>query len=46
MGPAAYYILDTVSRGIFIAFSIIYPILLGFIFAYFGVRRFKRKDVV
>ena len=46
MGPAAYYILDTVSRGMFIAFSIFYPILLGFIFAFFGVRRFKRKDVV
>ncbi len=46
MGPAAYYILDTVSRTTFIIFSIVYPILLGYLFALFGVRRFKRKDIL
>jgi ABC-2 type transport system permease protein len=46
MGPAAYYILDTVSRGVFITFSIIYPTLLGLLFALFGARRFRNKDVV
>ncbi len=46
MGPAAYYILDTVSRGVFIAFAIIYPILLGYLFAWLGNRRFKNRDVI
>ncbi len=46
MGPASYYILDTVSRSVFIAFSILYPIFVGFIFAFLGVRYFKRNDIV
>ncbi len=45
IGPVAYYILDTVSRSVFIAFSIIYPVLLGFLFAFFGNRNFNRRDV-
>ncbi|OQX77381.1 MAG: ABC transporter permease [Bacteroidetes bacterium 4484_249] len=46
MGPASFYILDTVSRSVFIAFSIMYPVFVGFIFAFFGVRYFKRNDIV
>jgi ABC-2 type transport system permease protein len=46
MGPVAYYILDTVSRATYIAFAIGYPILLGFLFAFLGARRFRRKDVI
>lgn len=46
MGPAAYYVLDTVSRTTFIIFAVLYPTLLGYLFALFGVRRFKRKDVI
>jgi len=46
MGTSSYYILDTVNRGVFIVFSIFYPILLGFIFAFFGNRYFNRNDVV
>jgi len=46
MGTASYYVLDTVNRGVFIAFSILYPILLGLGFAYFGNRYFNRNDVV
>jgi len=46
MGPVAYYILDTVSRAVYIAFAIGYPILLGFLFALLGARRFRRKDVI
>ena len=45
IGPVAYYILDTVSRSVFIAFSTIYPVLLGFLFAFFGNRHFNRRDV-
>lgn len=46
MGTASYYVLDTVNRGVFIAFSILYPIVLGFVFAFFGNRYFNRNDVV
>ncbi len=46
MGPAAYYILDTVNRGVFIAFAILYPTLLGYLFALFGARRFRNNDVI
>ena len=46
MGTASYYVLDTVSRGAFITFSILYPIILGFIFAFLGNRYFNRNDVV
>ncbi len=46
MGPVSYYILDTVSRKIFIIFSLLYPVLLGLLFAWMGKRYFKRHDVV
>ncbi len=46
MGPASYYILDTVSRSVFIVFAIVYPIFVGFVFSFLGVRYFKRHDIV
>jgi ABC-2 type transport system permease protein len=46
MGPAAYFILDTVNRGTFIVFSLLYPSLLGFGLAWLGNKRFNRQDVV
>lgn len=46
MGTASYYILDTVSRGAFILFSIIYPLGLGLLLAILGNRFFNRNDVV
>ncbi|HNS16781.1 MAG TPA: ABC transporter permease subunit [Bacteroidales bacterium] len=46
MGPASYYILDTVSRYGFILFALLYPLALGLIFAFLGNRYFKRKDLV
>ncbi len=46
MGPASYYILDTVSRPVFIAFSIVYPFLFGYLFAYFGNKHFNKSDVI
>ncbi|NOR86761.1 MAG: ABC transporter permease subunit [Bacteroidales bacterium] len=46
MGPASFYILDTVSRTIFIVFAVLYPILLGIGFAALGNRYFKRNDIV
>ncbi len=46
MGPVAFYILDTVKQSIFILFSIIYPILLGVLFAMGGFMIFKKRDLV
>jgi ABC-2 type transport system permease protein len=46
MGTASYYVLDTVNRGVFIAFSILYPTGLGLLFAFLGNRYFNRNDVV
>ncbi len=46
MGPVAYFILDTINQSIFVALSIIYPLLLGIMFAFLGYLIFKRKDLV
>ena len=46
MGTASYYILDTVNRTAFIIFSVLYPIVLGFVFSTLGNRYFNRNDVV
>ena len=46
LGPVSYYILDTVGRPAFIAYSILYPLITGSIFAWLGHRYFKSHDVV
>lgn len=46
MGPVAFYILDTMKQGAFIVLSIVYPTLLGWLFAYLGFRIFIKKDLV
>jgi len=46
MGPVAFYILDTFSQIVFVIISIIYPILVGLLFAFFGFRIFVKKDLV
>jgi len=46
MGPVAFYILDSVSQSTFILLSIIYPLLLGLLFAFFGYKIFEKKDLV
>jgi len=46
MGPVAFYILDTMSQGIFVLLSIGYPLLLGVIFAFLGFKIFTKKDLV
>ncbi len=46
MGPVAFYILDRFSQGAFVALSIIYPMMLGVIFATLGYRVFRKKDLV
>jgi len=46
MGPASYYVLDVVGRNVFLVLSIVYPILLGWLFAFLGGRYFKKHDVI
>jgi ABC-2 type transport system permease protein len=46
MGPVAFYILDTFSQMIFVLISIVYPVLIGLLFAFFGFRIFLKKDLV
>ncbi|QKF82800.1 ABC transporter permease [Halarcobacter ebronensis] len=46
MGPVAFYILDTFKQTTFVLFSILYPLLLGVIFAIIGYTIFAKKDLV
>lgn len=46
MGPVAYNILDRFSQKTFVFISIVYPVLLGFAFAFLGYLSFKKKDLV
>ena len=46
MGPVAFYILDSLSQGAFVALSILYPFLLGVLFAFLGYKIFQKKDLV
>ena len=46
MGPVAFYILDTMSQTMFVLLSVVYPTILGVIFAALGYRIFKKKDLV
>jgi len=46
MGPVAYYILDSISQTTFVILSIVYPTLLGLIFAFLGFKIFEKKDLV
>ena len=46
IGPVAYYLLDSLGRGLLITYAIIYPIILGALFASLGYLFFKRKDLL
>lgn len=46
MGPVAFYILDTFKQTTFVFISILYPVLLGVVFAYLGYLIFSKKDLV
>ena len=46
MGPVAFYILDILSQKMFIFISIVYPLILGILFASLGFRIFSKKDLV
>ena len=46
MGPVAFYILDSMSQTVFVLVSILYPVLLGLLFAFVGYKIFEKKDLV
>ncbi len=46
MGPVAFYILDMMSQKMFVFISILYPVLLGVLFAFLGFKIFAKKDLV
>jgi ABC-2 type transport system permease protein len=46
MGPASYVILDNMGYRGFLAFTILYPLSLGWLFSWLGFSRFKRGDLV
>ncbi len=46
IGPASYVILDALGQNGFLAFSILYPLGLGWIFSWLGYFIFKRGDLV
>jgi len=46
MGPLAFYILDMMSQKVFVFISIMYPLVLGVLFAFLGFKIFSKKDLV
>ncbi len=46
IGPVAYYILDSVGTKLLMLYSVLYPIILGTIFAFLGYIAFKKKDLL
>jgi ABC-2 type transport system permease protein len=46
IGPVAYYLLDTMGPKLLIAYAIVYPIMIGGIFAYLGYVAFRKKDLL
>ncbi len=46
IGPVAYYLLDSLGSSLLILYAVIYPIVLGGLFAWFGYIAFKRKDLL
>ncbi len=46
MGPVAYFLLDTFGHTLFLLYAVLYPILLGFVFAWLGYWFFRKKDLL
>ncbi len=46
MGPASYVILDNLGYGGFLAYTLLYPLALGWLFSWLGYLRFRRGDLV
>ncbi len=46
IGPVAYYLLDTLGAKLLIVYAVVYPILVGTLFAWFGYIAFRKKDLL
>ncbi len=46
IGPVAYYLLDTLGPIWLMVYSVLYPILLGLLFAFLGYTLFRKKDLL
>ena len=46
IGPVAYYLLDNFGHTAFVAYAVIYPVIIGILFALFGFISFKKKDIL
>ena len=46
IGPVAYYILDNLGHALFVAYAVVYPVVIGALFAIFGFVSFKKKDIL
>ncbi len=46
IGPVAYYLLDTLGAKLLIVYAVVYPILVGALFALFGYIAFRKKDLL
>jgi ABC-2 type transport system permease protein len=46
IGPVAYYLLDSLGSKLLMAYALIYPIILGIVFAVSGFLIFKKRDLL
>ena len=46
IGPVAYYLLDTLGNTLLIIYAVVYPILIGALFAWLGYFAFRKKDLL
>ncbi len=46
IGPVAYYLLDTLGATWLMVYAVVYPIVVGIVFAFLGYTAFRRKDLL
>ncbi|WP_456450570.1 ABC transporter permease [Hydrogenimonas sp.] len=46
IGPVAYYLLDSLGHTFLMLYAVLYPVVLGAIFATLGFVAFKRRDLL
>jgi ABC-2 type transport system permease protein len=46
IGPVAYYLLDTLGSVWLMVYAVVYPIIVGLLFAFLGYTAFRKKDLL
>ncbi len=46
IGPVAYYLLDSLGHGFLMLYAVLYPVVLGALFAWLGFVAFKKRDLL